>query len=161
MILKLNTTMSRNGWRWDIDFFFLEWGYILMPTNFLRHFLNLHRNWSVVWKGILRRHFHLGLTLLQESTLSRKNGDTGMIQWRNIALEIVVFGPQYVGNLLWIWIAVPKGWKDGRMIPLRPPSQSNEPFRLVRWKKHLVYLVWLEVSWQNRQIIKTIVCPTL
>jgi hypothetical protein len=35
------------------------------------------------------------MTLLIESSLSRKNGEAGMIQYRNIALAIVVFGPQH------------------------------------------------------------------
>jgi hypothetical protein len=63
--------------------------------HFPRHFLNLHRNYSAVWKGLWRRDFRIVITLPQESTLTRNNGETGMIQYRNITLEVVVFGPLY------------------------------------------------------------------
>jgi hypothetical protein len=53
-----------------------------------------------VWKGIWRNTFRGILTLPLKSTLLRNNGETGMIQDRNIALEIVVFGPQYVGEII-------------------------------------------------------------
>jgi hypothetical protein len=55
-----------------------------------------------VWKGIWREHFSVSvlITLPSESTLSRENGETGIIQSRNIALEIVVFGPQFAETII-------------------------------------------------------------
>jgi hypothetical protein len=54
------------------------------------------------------RDFHFIMTLPPESTSGSEIGEHGMIQSRNIALEIVVFGPQlqYVGRIIRNLIAV-------------------------------------------------------
>jgi hypothetical protein len=55
-----------------------------------------------VWKGVWSNHFRntILVTLPLKSPIGRENGEGGMMQPRAIALEIVVFGPQYVGEII-------------------------------------------------------------